>query len=260
MLTWPLRGLGAGTVTTKYPRRAEPVTAGFQGQVVVLHGDDASPSLETICPTSALRVMADHRVELDCGRCVLCGNCVRSEPERFGFSQAYESASNRREGLVDQQDPDGTGGLGPRRTALGNVARSLRKSIHVRHIDTGSDGSEEWEVQALWNPYYDIQRLGFFLTSSPRHADILLVTGPVTEPMRAPLELTWELMPEPKALVAVGTDACSGGFSAELGTTAGGVDKVLPVDVYIPGSPPSPFALIDGLLLAVGLLRAGDAR
>ena len=96
-------------------------------------------------------------------------------------------------------------------------ARALRRSIHVRHIDTGSDGAEEWEIQALWNPYYDIQRLGFFLTSAPRHADILLVTGVVTAPMRAPLERTWEVMPEPKALVAVGTDACSGGLAADDG-------------------------------------------
>ncbi len=135
----------------------------------------------------------------------------------------------------------------------------MRRSIHVRHIDTGSDGAEEWEIQALWNPYYDIQRLGFFLTSSPRHADILIVTGGVTGPMREPLIRTWEVMPSPKALVAAGTDACSGGLSAATGLTAGGVDAVLPVDVYVPGSPPSPIALLDGLLTAVGLLRAREA-
>ena len=110
---------------------------------------------------------------------------------------------------------------GPRRrirrvraAGAGRARRSLRRSIHVRHIDCGSDGSEEWEIQALWNPYYDIQRLGFFLTNAPRHADVLLVTGPVTAPMRAPLERTWQVMPEPKALVAVGTDACGGGLRA----------------------------------------------
>jgi len=78
--------------------------------------------------------------------------------------------------------------------------------------------------------------------------------------MKAPLERTWELMPEPKSLVAVGTDACSGGLVDGAGLVAGGVDRVLPVDVYIPGSPPSPIALLDGLLLAVGLLRDGDSR
>lgn len=149
--------------------------------------------------------------------------------------------------------------LAPARRPLGERARALRRSIHVRHIDCGSDGSEEWEIQALWNPYYDIQRLGFFLTAAPRHADILLVTGPVTAPMRGPLERSWHVMPEPKALVAVGTDACSGGLCAPGELTAGGVDGVLPVDVYVPGSPPAPIAIMHALLLAVGLLPEREA-
>ena len=139
---------------------------------------------------------------------------------------------------------------GEGRTALGERTRTLKRSIHVRHVDAGSDGSEEWEIQALTNPYYDMQRLGLFFTLSPRHADILLVTGGVAEPMREPLLRAWEAMPEPKAVVAAGTDACSGGFAA----ASGGVDRVLPVDVYVPGSPPSPIALLHGLLLAAGIL------
>jgi Ni,Fe-hydrogenase III small subunit len=145
--------------------------------------------------------------------------------------------------------------LAPGRRPLGAQARALRHSIHVRHIDCGSDGSEEWEIQALWNPYYDIQRLGFFLTASPRHADVLLVTGPVTAAMRAPLQRTWEVMPAPKALVAVGDDACSGGMYGPDELTAGGVDAVLSVDVCVPGSPPPPIAIMQGLLLAAGLQR-----
>jgi Ni,Fe-hydrogenase III small subunit len=139
-------------------------------------------------------------------------------------------------------------------------AGALARSIHVRHVDCGSDGSEEWEIQALWNPYYDIQRLGFFLTAAPRHADVLLATGPVTNAMRAPLERTWEVMPEPKALVAVGDEACGRGACAgdcglaDAGArTAGGVAAVLPVDVFVPGSPPPPVAIMRGLLLATGL-------
>ncbi len=143
--------------------------------------------------------------------------------------------------------------LAPARRPLAEQAGRLRRSIHVRHIDCGSDGSEEWEIQALWNPYYDIQRLGFFLTNSPRHADLLLVTGPVTAPMRAPLQRTWEVMPAPKALVAVGDEACARGICQADELTAGGVDAVLGVDVYVPGAPPPPVAILDGLLLAAGL-------
>jgi Ni,Fe-hydrogenase III small subunit len=136
---------------------------------------------------------------------------------------------------------------------LAERAGGLRRSIHVRHIDCGSDGSEEWEIQALWNPYYDIQRLGFFLTAAPRHADVLLVTGPVTAAMRGPLLRTWEVMPEPKALVAVGSEACSQGLCGADDLTAGGVENVLAVDVYVPGSPPTPIAILNGLMLAAGM-------
>ena len=132
---------------------------------------------------------------------------------------------------------------------------ALRRSIHVRHIDCGSDGAEEWEIQALWNPYYDIQRLGFFLTNAPRHADVLLVTGGVTSPMREPLQRTWEVMPWPKALVAVGTDAVSGGLIAPSYAVAGGIGELVDVDVWVPGSPPSPFSLLHALLLAVGRIE-----
>jgi Ni,Fe-hydrogenase III small subunit/ferredoxin len=252
MLEWIARGLSKGRVTTRYPARPEPVPPGYRGPVVVRDAGPAPPELTTVCPTGAIRI-DDGDVRLDRARCILCGACVRAAPDWFEFSERYETASRSRASLV----VDGVSAhhdAEPIRRALGEQARALKRSIHVRHIDTGSDGSEEWEIQALWNPFYDIQRLGFFLTAAPRHADVLLVTGGVTGPMRAPLERTWQVMPEPKALVAVGTDACSGGLAAAGGLIAGGVDQVLDVDVYVPGSPPPPIAIMHGLLLAVGLL------
>jgi Ni,Fe-hydrogenase III small subunit/ferredoxin len=251
MLGWLLRGIASRRITTRYPRSPEPAPDGFRGRVELTDPRGGDPGLERLCPTGAIVVGDRGEVTLDRGRCILCGECVRVAPERFAYARgSYETAARSRAALVTG---DGAAELPPR-PPLGQIGAGLRRSIHVRHIDCGSDGSEEWEIQALWNPYYDIQRLGFFLTNAPRHADILLATGGVTAPMRAPLERTWEVMPEPKALVAVGTDACSGGLAAETGLVAGGIDRVLPVDVYVPGAPPPPIAIMHGLLLAVGLL------
>ena len=253
MLAWIPRGLAKGKITTRYPKAAEIPPDGYQGPIDVLDARGADQELEWCCPTGAITVDSAGDLQLDRGRCIQCGECVRAAPDRFAFAERYETAGRTRDslvvGAVDHGDPQ------PVRRALAEQARALGRSIHVRHIDTGSDGSEEWEIQALWNPYYDIQRLGVFLTSAPRHADVLLATGVVTPPMRAPLERTWAVMPEPKALVAVGTDACSGGLAAANGAATRGVDAVLPVDVYIPGSPPPPIALLHGLLLAI--VRAG---
>jgi Ni,Fe-hydrogenase III small subunit/ferredoxin len=253
MLEWIPRGLRKGRVTTRYPARPEPAPAGYRGAVEVLEAALAEPEMASVCPTGAIDVDADGLLRLDRGRCILCGACVEAYPETFAFGERYETASRRREGLVvggsgDELDAE------PVREALGERVRALRRSIHIRHVDAGSDGSEEWEITALTNPYYDVQRLGLYFTASPRHADILLVTGGVTAPMREPLLRAWEVMPEPKALIAAGTDACSGGLSEAGGATAGGVDRVLPVDVYVPGSPPAPIALLHGLLLAIGLI------
>jgi len=234
MLAWIARGLRIGIVTTRYPRAPEPAPPGFRGRIEPI---GAGPSeLAALCLTGAIAV-SDGVVAVDRRRCILCGACVEAAPEVFRFVPEYETASA--EAL---------------RQPLGARVRALRRSVHIRHVDAGSDGSEEWEIAALTNPYYDLQRLGLFFTAAPRHADILLVTGGVTTAMAEPLRRAWEVMPEPKAIVAAGTDACSGGFAATTGEVAGGVDKVLPVDVYVPGSPPSPIALLHGLLLAVGKL------
>lgn len=139
---------------------------------------------------------------------------------------------------------------------------ALRRSVHVRHVDAGSDGSVEWEIQALLGPVYDIHRLGIFFTASPRHADVLLVTGAGTAGMAGPLRETYEGMPDPKVVVAVGDDARAGSLEDgppeddgdPPGGAAAGVGRIVPVDVWVGGSPPSPFAILKGLLTAVNRL------
>ena len=132
------------------------------------------------------------------------------------------------------------------------VQRLFGHSLHIRHVDAGSCNACESEIKLLMNPYYDIQRLGIFFTTSPRHADLLLVTGPVTRAMEDPLRQTYDAMPDPRLVVAVGACACSGGIFGRSAFTLGGVGEVLPVDVFIPGCPPSPLSLIHGLLLGLG--------
>jgi Ni,Fe-hydrogenase III small subunit/ferredoxin len=255
MLEWILRGLRGGRVTTRYPACDEQPPARFRGRVDVLDDGQADPALEEVCPTAAI-LARDGRVRLDRGRCILCGACVQAAPDRFAFRPSYQTASPRREGLWvgAGQEAD----VWPAIRTLRDHAGALRNSVSVRHVDAGSDGSEEWEIHALTNPYYDVQRLGITFTPSPRHADILLVTGAVTAPMRRPMQLAFEVMPGPKAVIAAGTEACSGALTAGGEDVLGGVDRVLPVDVYIPGSPPSPIALLHGILLAMG--RLGEER
>ncbi len=127
--------------------------------------------------------------------------------------------------------------------------RAFRRSLHVRHVDAGSCNGCESELQALNNPFYNLHRLGIFFTASPRFADLLLVTGPVTNAMLGPLRATYEAMAQPRWVLAVGTCAVSGGI-AEGGYASGhGLDGVIPVDVYLPGCPPNPAAIIEALLM-----------
>jgi Ni,Fe-hydrogenase III small subunit len=243
MLEWIARGLARGIVTTGYPRRPEAAPGGFRGALEVVRSADAAPALADLCPTGAI-VVDGGEASIAAERCILCGLCVEAAPDRFRFVATYETGFR-----ADEAPPP-----------LGDQALPLRRSVHVRHVDAGSDGAEEWEIAALANPYYDMQRLGLHFTVSPRHADVLLVTGAVARPMREPLRRAYELMGEPRAVVAAGTDACSGGFSASTGETAGGVDAVVPVDVCVPGSPPAPLSLLHGLLLAAGIVRTGGTR
>jgi Ni,Fe-hydrogenase III small subunit len=134
------------------------------------------------------------------------------------------------------------------------IRRTLGRSLHVRHVDAGSCNGCDWEIAALLNSYYDLQRLGIDIVASPRHADALLVTGIMTRNLEAAARLTFEAMPQPGLVIAVGACAISGNVFAGSYAGRAGVGEVLPVDVWIPGCPPRPEALIEGLLVAVGRL------
>ncbi len=134
------------------------------------------------------------------------------------------------------------------------IHKVLGRSLAIREVDAGSCNGCEVEIVALNNPIHDIERFGIQFVASPRHADMLLVTGPVTRNMELALLKTYQAMPEPKVVVAVGACGISGGIFGKNYASLGGVDNVVPVDVYIPGCPPRPQALLYGILLAVGRL------
>jgi Ni,Fe-hydrogenase III small subunit len=125
----------------------------------------------------------------------------------------------------------------------------LGRSLAIRQVDAGSCNGCELEIHALGNPFYDLERFGLRFVASPRHADVLLVTGPVTKNMREALERTWHATPAPKWVVAAGDCAGDGGLFAGSYACVGGVSEVLPVDLHIPGCPPTPTALLQGLLM-----------
>ncbi len=129
------------------------------------------------------------------------------------------------------------------------------RSLSIREVDAGSCNACEVEVTALSNPIYDMERFGIHIVASPRHADMLLVTGPVTRNMELALLKTYNATPEPKLVAAMGSCACNGGIFGETYASGGGVDRFMPVDVYIPGCPPRPQAVIFGLMVAVDKLE-----
>ena len=131
------------------------------------------------------------------------------------------------------------------------ILQRLGRALAIRHVDAGSCNGCELEIHALANPYYNLEGLGIKFVASPRHADLLLVTGPVTRNMQQALRRTYEAMPAPKLVVAVGDCGCTGGIFGESYASLGRVANVLPVDVAVPGCPPRPLALLQAILTAV---------
>jgi Ni,Fe-hydrogenase III small subunit len=139
------------------------------------------------------------------------------------------------------------------------ILQLLGRALAIRHVDAGSCNGCELEIHALNNPYYNLEGLGIRFVASPRHADMLLVTGPVSRNMAEALRRTYEAMPHPKVVVAAGDCGCTGGIFGESYASCGAVSNVMPVDVAVPGCPPEPAALMQGILTAVTNGRRSSA-
>src|SRR6186997_543070 len=140
--------------------------------------------------------------------------------------------------------------------SLDRVARRrLGRSLAIRHVDAGSCNGCELEIHAMNSPYYNLEGLGIKFVASPRHADLLLVTGPVSRNMEEALRRTYDATPEPKLVVAIGDCGCDGGVFGESYASCGRVSNVIPVDVTVPGCPPTPLAIMQGILTAISIKR-----
>jgi Ni,Fe-hydrogenase III small subunit/NAD-dependent dihydropyrimidine dehydrogenase PreA subunit len=271
-----VKSLKTGVVTKADPFSARPP---FGFPVVEFSRCTACAECVQVCPTGALR--ADHptpdrkTLSLSYALCIQCRECVPACPEHaIEPGREFEVAAYSREQLTQRGgfDVDGATGQvtfrgmevlpGPSleesaATLKERIKGRLGRSLHVRQVDAGSCNGCELEIVATANPVFDLERFGIHFVASPRHADLLLVTGPVTRNMEIALRRTYEAAPEPRVVVAVGACGCSGGIFGE-GTYAaiGGVDRILPVDVYIPGCPPRPQGILNGLLVAMGVREA----
>jgi Ni,Fe-hydrogenase III small subunit len=157
-----------------------------------------------------------------------------------------------RAGIVSERAPLADQALRTQAVRLGDdMLQLLGRALAIRHVDAGSCNGCELEIHATNNPYYNLEGLGVKFVASPRHADLLLVTGPVARNMEEALRRTYDAMPEPKLVVAIGDCGCTGGIFGESYATRGRVANVLPVDVAVPGCPPEPAAIMQGIVTAV---------
>ena len=233
-MKWVVKGLRTGIKTTAYPREAERAAGVTPGLPVGGEFGAEAEALAGRCPTHAL-AQTNGAISVDYRHCVHCYRCVRGVPRPLDWQATYE-----------------WGGAGATSTLQNTLGQPFQRSIHVLVVDAGDCGACLNEVKQLNNPYYNMHRLGFFITPTPRHADVLLVVGPVTDHMRVALKKIYDAMPTPKRVVAVGACALSGGVFAQSFACARGVSDLLPVDVAVPGNPPPPLAILHGLLVAVG--------
>lgn len=260
MIKIALARLQQGHRTMKFPDAdPPPMPDRFRGRPVmdVARCPEGCSDCAAACPTGAIEV--GDRASIDLGKCLFCTDCARACPqEAIAYATDHRLAVRRRQALVvapDRRELDLAAALDAR------LKKLFGRSLKLRQVSAGGCNGCEADVNVLNTVGWDLGRFGIQIVASPRHADGLLITGPVTQNMRLALQKTYDAVPGPKIVIAVGACAISGGPYIGHPEVNDGCDSVVPVDLYVPGCPPHPLTILDGLLRLLGKLEnAGRQR